>query len=169
MPQQNSSRPQDPPKLPNNPRIITRVIEEPKRCEEIHNSIEAAGPFRRQLPHIGAQVMERRSGASALRQGEQFLRIIDTVDSKGRLGQQMRMASLTARRIKNPRPDRQTKQLDYAASFRTIALRREDRTVFPEVMRIEIAFPPLARRSVAQKNTGSRYAPNTSSIAARIS
>ncbi len=81
----------------------------------------------------------------------------------------MRVAALTARRIQDARADRQTKQLDYPPSFGAIALGREDRTVFPEVMRIEIVFPPLPPRSVGQKKTGSRYAPNTSSIAARIS
>jgi hypothetical protein len=117
--------------------------------------------------------MQRRTCPLTLRQRKQFRRIVDAVDSKARLGQQVRVTSLTARRIQDTRPDRQTEQLDYATSFRAIALRRKDRTVFPEVMRIEIAFPPLPlplpRRSVAQKKTGSRYAPNTSSIAARIS
>jgi hypothetical protein len=81
----------------------------------------------------------------------------------------MRVTALTTGRIQDARADRQTEQLYYATSFSAIALRREDRTVFPEVMRIEIVFPPLPPRSMAQKKTGSRYAPKTSSIAARIS
>ena len=47
-----------------------------------------------------------------------------------------------------------------------IALEREQGFVFLEVLGVEVRRPPVRP---GQKNTGSRYAPNTSSIAARIS
>ena len=77
------------------------------------------------------------------------------------------MPALTAWSIEYARPDRESKNFYDPRSFRAIALSGEYRRVLEKVMRIEIAFPPL--RLASQKNTGSRYAPKTSSIAARIS
>lgn len=77
------------------------------------------------------------------------------------------MATLATRRIEHSRSHRKAEHLDHSARLGSRALGREHRIVFLEVLRIEIAFPPL--RFTTQKNTGSRYAPNTVSIAARIS
>lgn len=123
MPQQNPSRPQHARKLGDGAGIVTRVVEEPKRRKEIHNSIEAIAPFCGKLAHVGAQIVQRRTRTSALRQSEQLVRIIDAVHLEARLGQQMRVAALTTGRIQNARANRQTQQLDDAARFRAIALR----------------------------------------------
>ena len=101
------------------------------------------------------------------RSGQQLARIIDAVYAKPCFGEQMGMAALTAWRIENPRANGKSEHIDDSRSLRAIALRCEDRGVLEEVVRIEIAFPPLCLST--QKNTGSRYAPKTSSIAARIS
>ena len=77
------------------------------------------------------------------------------------------MASLTTWSIENARSDRKSQNFDDTRDLGAIALRSENWSVLEEIMRIEIAFPPL--RLSTQKNTGSRYAPKTSSIAARIS
>jgi len=74
---------------------------------------------------------------------------------------------LTTRCIENARADGKSQNFDDTSNFGAVTLCSEDRRVFEEIMRIEIAFPPL--RLSTQKNTGSRYAPKTSSIAARIS
>src|SRR6266496_2789970 len=79
----------------------------------------------------------------------------------------MRVTTLPTWSIENARADGKSQNFDDTRDFGAITLRGEDRSVFQEIMRIEIAFPPL--RLSTQKNTGSRYAPKTSSIAARIS
>ena len=123
MPEQNATRFQNTREFANDTGIVTRVVEESERRKKINHSIEATRPSRRQPAHVGAQIMQRRTGASTLRQSEQFLRIIDPVHLEARLGQQMRVAALTTGRIQKARPDRQTEQLDYAARFSAIALR----------------------------------------------
>jgi hypothetical protein len=79
----------------------------------------------------------------------------------------VRMAPLPTWRIEDARANRKSEHVDNARSLGPIPLRCENRRVLEKVVRIEIAFPPL--RLSTQKNTGSRYAPKTSSIAARIS
>lgn len=79
----------------------------------------------------------------------------------------MGVAPLATRHVENARCHRQPEQLYEARRFPTIALGREQETVFQEIVGIEGRLPPLAR--FLQKKTGSRYAPNTDSIAARIS
>jgi len=79
----------------------------------------------------------------------------------------MRVATLAARYIKNTRADGKAKELDESRCLLPIALGREKEAVLTEIVGVECGLPPLAR--FLQKNTGSRYAPNTDSIAARIS
>ena len=101
------------------------------------------------------------------RSRQQLSRIVDAVYAKACFGEQVRMATLTAGRIENTRANGKSERIDDARRLGTIALSCEYGSVLEEVVRIEIAFPPL--RLSTQKNTGSRYAPKTSSIAARIS
>jgi hypothetical protein len=79
----------------------------------------------------------------------------------------MRVPPLPARDVEYARCYRKSKQLDEARRLLAIALVREQQPVFQEIVGIEGRLPPLAR--FLQKKTGSRYAPNTDSIAARIS
>jgi hypothetical protein len=79
----------------------------------------------------------------------------------------MGVAPLATRDVENARCHRQPEQLYETRRFPTIALGREQEPVFQEIVGIEGRLPPLAR--FLQKKTGSRYAPNTDSIAARIS
>lgn len=64
------------------------------------------------------------------------------------------MTTLPAWSIEHARAHRQSKNFDEAPGFSPVALRRENGSVLKEVLRIEIAFPPLRRTT--QKNTGSR-------------
>ena len=66
----------------------------------------------------------------------------------------MRVAALATWRIENSGADRKPQNVDDTRHFPAITLRGEDGSVLEEIMRIEIAFPPL--RLSTQKNTGSR-------------
>jgi hypothetical protein len=66
----------------------------------------------------------------------------------------MRVASLTTWSIENARADGKSQNFDDTRDFGAITLRSKDGSVLEEIMRIEIAFPPL--RLSTQKNTGSR-------------
>ena len=98
--------------------------------------------------------MQRRSASAPQRCGEQLARVVDAVYSKACLGQEVGVAALTARHVEDARSDRKPKDFDYSCNFGAIPLGGEDRRVFQEVVRIEIAFPPL--QLATQKNTGSR-------------
>ena len=60
---------------------------------------------------------------------------------------------------------RQLNQLHKACDLRAILAQVKERLVLAYVAFVEVRLPP----GLAQKNTGSRYAPNTLSSAARIS
>ena len=111
--------------------------------------------------------MKRLAGSTLCREGEKLAREVYTVDAKAGFSEKMRMPSLSAGRVQNPGTGREAEYLDEPACFAAITLWSEDGGVLEKILRIEIAFPPL--RAARQKKTGSRYAPNTSSIAARIS
>ena len=64
------------------------------------------------------------------------------------------MAALAAWGVEHTRPDRKAQDLYDSRSFGAIALPCKNGRVFEEVVRIEIAFPPLPLST--QKNTGSR-------------
>ncbi len=66
----------------------------------------------------------------------------------------MRVASLATWRIENAGADGKSKNFDDTRNLGAITLCGEYRRVLEEIMRIEIAFPPLRRST--QKNTGSR-------------
>ena len=79
----------------------------------------------------------------------------------------MGVAALATRYIENARARRESQQLDQSRSFLAVALECKKRAVLEQVVGVERGLPPLFR--FLQKKTGSRYAPNTVSIAARIS
>ncbi len=79
----------------------------------------------------------------------------------------MRVSSLSARDIENASTRRQSKKLDESRRLLTITLECEQKSVLEKVVGVKSGFPPLLR--LLQKKTGSRYAPKTVSIAARIS
>lgn len=83
------------------------------------------------------------------------------------------MAPLAARDVEHPGAVGKGKDGEEPRRLLPVALEREDRVVLEQVMSVEVRLPPVGGRRGArpliQKNTGSRYAPNTSSIAARIS
>lgn len=79
----------------------------------------------------------------------------------------MRVTALPARDVENSRSDRQTQDFLQPRDLDPVAPQVEDRLVLPQVMGVECRLPPL--RGFLQKKTGSRYAPKTDSIAARIS
>src|SRR5450755_2762598 len=76
----------------------------------------------------------------------------------------MRVPALPARHIEDARVRRKLQHLHNPGDIAPVCFRREYRLVLEQVLRVEIVAPPLG-----QKNTGSRYAPNTLSSAARIS
>jgi hypothetical protein len=80
------------------------------------------------------------------------------------------MSSLTARDVEHARAGRKSEHIDQTRRLTPIALEREQRLVLEQILIVEVRLPPFgALLGQAQKKTGSRYAPNTSSIAARIS
>ena len=79
----------------------------------------------------------------------------------------MRVSPLSTGYVQQARANWKRKQLDEARYFLSVALGREEKTVLTEIVGVECRLPPLAR--FRQKKTGSRYAPKTASIAARIS
>ena len=84
----------------------------------------------------------------------------------------MRVAALTARDVEDPRAGGQPENIDQASDLAAVACEVEDRAVLEQVVGVEVSGPPIVGNgtfSRSQKKTGSRYAPNTASIAARIS
>jgi hypothetical protein len=82
----------------------------------------------------------------------------------------MRMAALPARDVEESRAARQREDIHQAGDFAAILGEVEDRLVLQQILGVEVRRPPVGLlRARAQKNTGSRYAPNTSSSARRIS
>lgn len=77
------------------------------------------------------------------------------------------MAPLPTGAIENACANRQAHARDESSDESAFQPRIEEPGVFPQVQGIEVRLPPLT--AGRQKKTGSRYAPNFSSIAARIS
>jgi hypothetical protein len=147
--------------------VVGGIEKESKGCEEIDHRIKAVRPPLGKPPHVAARVAKGVPFTASPSAVEQRCRIVEAVDVEPRLGEEVRVASLAARNIQNPCPDRKLEDLDETPDFTSIALGREERFVFEEVVGVEVRRPPVVR--CGQKNTGSRYAPNTSSIARRIS
>ena len=166
MPKKNSTRLKDASEFRDHAGIVTRVVEESKGREKIYHGVESTFPPSRKATHVAAGVFEIRPRPALARNLQKMLGIIETVDSIARLGQQVCMPSLSARYVEYARSYGETKYIDNARGFMTIALGGENRLILEQILGVEVRLPPLA---FPQKNTGSRYAPKTSSIAARIS
>jgi hypothetical protein len=79
----------------------------------------------------------------------------------------MRVTSLTAWDIEDSSARGKSEQVDEPRCFAAVPLGREKWAVLKEIVGVERRLPPFF--GLSQKKTGSRYAPNTVSIAARIS
>jgi hypothetical protein len=95
------------------------------------------------------------------------------VDVEPGLGEQVRVPPLPARAVEHAGPRRELEHVDEPRDLAPVLLEPEDGLVLEQVARVEVRPPPVPGGSLTlrrgQKNTGSRYAPNTSSMAARIS
>jgi hypothetical protein len=96
---------------------------------------------------------------------QQLRRIVEPIHFVAGLGEQVRVPPLAAGAIQDARSDRELEDVDQAGDFTPVARQVEQRLVLEEIRLVEVRSPPL----LGQKKTGSRYAPNTSSSAARIS
>jgi hypothetical protein len=139
------------------------VPEEAKRREEIQHRVESPAPARWQAPHVPASVTKVLTGPAFLGDAQQLLRVVEPVDIVTGFSQQMRVPPLSARYVQKARANRETEQIDKACYFLSIPLGREEKAVLTEIVGVERGLPPLTR--LCQKKTGSRYAPNTDSIA----
>ena len=138
--------------------------EESEAREEIEHGIKTTAPFLRQRAHVATLVAEMRAGAAGLRALQEFGGVIETGDVESGLREQVRVSPLAARHVEDPRVGRQPEHVHDPRHVAPVELGREDRLVLEQVLRVEVVAPPFH-----QKNTGSRYAPNTLSSAARIS
>jgi len=112
-------------------------------------------------------VAEIRARPALPRDLEQVVGVVESIDVVARFSEQVRVPSLAARDVQHARADGKSKQLDEPRDFRASSFGCEQRAVLEKIVRVERRLPPLA--ALLQKNTGSRYAPKTVSIAARIS
>ena len=170
VPHQCSARREHAGKLGDDARVIGGIGEEAEGGEQVHHRVEPAGPARRQLAHVTARVAQCGPGAALPCLPDQMRRVVQTVDVEAGFGEQMRVASLTAGYVQHPRPGWEREDLHQTRDLASVADEIEDRFVLEQVVRVEVRGPPLLRLACGrQKNTGSRYAPNTSSRARRIS
>ena len=114
MPDQNSTGLQDASKLSDDARIVGWIIEEPKRCEEIYDAVEAIGPHRRKFAHVRASVVKRWTCTSLQRSSQQLSGIIDAVYAKACFGKQVCMATLPTWRIEDARANGKSEHVDDA-------------------------------------------------------
>jgi hypothetical protein len=99
--------------------------EEPERREEIEHGIEPLGPSRRHLSHIASGISEPRTCAALSGNGQQLSGVVQAVHVQSGFGQQVRVTPLPARDVEYARCYRESKQLDEARRFLTIALGRK--------------------------------------------
>ena len=142
--------------------VVGGLNEEAERREEIQDRAEATRPPCRQAPHVSARITESRAGTAGTCSLQQRGGVVHTVDVEARLGEQVRMASLSAWTIENSRAGRQAEDRDESRYLASIPLEREERLVLEQILGVEVrrppitGLPPAARRSTLQKNTGSR-------------
>ena len=130
-------------KLDNDAPIVGGVGEKPKGREEVQNRIEAGRPLARQPPHFTTTVAQRRADAARLRAREELSREIESVDAESGLGEEVGVASLAAGHVEDTCAGGKAENVDEARDLLAVALEREDGLVLAQVMRIEIARPPL--------------------------
>jgi hypothetical protein len=99
--------------------------EESERCEEIKHGIEPLRPSPGHLSHIATRVSETGTSATLSRHSEQLTGVIQAVDLVSRFGQEVCVATLTARNVEYARCHRKSEQLYETRRFLTIALMRE--------------------------------------------
>jgi len=167
MPDENTVGLQHAREFPNHLCVVARMRKESERREEIEHGVEASLPARRHLAHVAAGVSQIWTDAALAGDSQQIIRVVETIDIESGLRQQMRVPALATRDVENARSRRQSQKLDEPRSLLAIALEGKKRAVLQQIVSVERGLPPLFR--FLQKNTGSRYAPNTVSIAARIS
>src|ERR1035437_2940905 len=138
--------------------------EEAETREEVEHGVETPAPFFRQRSHVAALVPDMRAAAARVRVLQKVGGIVEAGDVEARFRKQVGMPSLPARHVEQPRIRGQFEHVEDPRHVAPVPLRSEDRLVLEQVLRVEVPTPPLR-----QKNTGSRYAPNTLSSAARIS
>ena len=141
--------------------------EDSERREEIEDCVKPFRPTIGHAAHVAARVAKVLPFPTFARYVEQLLRVVEAVDVVAGFREEMRVPALPARYVEHARANRKSQQLDKARYFLSVALGREEKTVLTEIVGVECRLPPLAR--FRQKKTGSRYAPKTASIAARIS
>ena len=88
-------------------------------------------------------ISKTRPGSTPPGDSEERTRIVDAVDVKPRVGEEMRMSSLATRNVENSRPRGKAEQLDQPSNFTPIALRREDWLVLEEILGVEVGAPPI--------------------------
>lgn len=172
VPNENSARAKDTGKFGDHTTVIGWIGKEAERREEIQHSVEAFRPPARQSAHVAAVVSEIRPSSPRPRPREELAREVEPIDTETRLGEKMRMASLTAGNVQNPRGGWQPEEIDDASHLATVALQVEERLVFAQIIGVEIASPPVVGATsaprtdsftrtvpvlpLAQKKTGSR-------------
>ncbi len=196
VPDQHATGTEDSRKFPYHPDVISWIGEESKGREEVEYCIELSSPSYRKLSHVAASVAKPLSSTSRPCDSKQVGRVVQAIHHETGFREQVRMPALPTRNVKNPGTHGKPKNVDEAADFPAVPLRLEYRIVLEKVVGVEVSLPPLFRYfaprcrtaprdagsslhlcvaggalclAVNQKKTGSRYAPNTSSIAALIS
>ncbi len=167
MPHQPASRREHAREFCDDAAVVSRVGEKPERCEKIEHYFEPVLPSGREPPHVTVGVAKVGAGPAIARDLQEILGVIDRVDVVSRFREQVRVSALTTRNVENPRANRQSQQVNESRDFGACAFRCKQRAVLQQVVGVERGLPPLD--SLLQKKTGSRYAPKTDSIAARIS
>ena len=130
--------------------------------------------YKTMLTDIGAR--DSRFVAALIEEGEEVGGVVESVHVEPGLSQQVRVPALAAWDVEDAGTGGEPEDLDETGDLAAVPLECEDRFVLEQVVRVEVRRPPFGRaaapagaRTRGQKNTGSRYAPNTSSMAARIS
>ena len=161
------------------------MTEEAKRCPTLMTASKRPVHARWQRTHVTAMKPHSPStlgGIGRARLTDQIPGVVQAIDAIAGVGQQRGVPALSARDIEDPRANRYTQDLDEPPDLPARRPLPKHRLVLDEVMGIEIRDPPLGpgrrepanarssdERGSVQKKTGSRYAPKTDSIAARIS
>lgn len=146
MPNENASGPKHARELADHTTVIRRIAKEAERCEQVQDGIELSGPFRGQTSHVAKLIAEPCTSSARAGASQQLRRQIQTIDVEASLGEQVRMAPLTAGHVENVRPIRQAENVEQPRHFLTVALECEQRFVFAKIGGVEIMRPPIAVR-----------------------
>jgi len=167
MPDEDASGLQDSRELVDHFRIVARTGKEAERSEEVDDRVELRCPAAGHLSHVTLGVLQIRADASFASEANEVLGVVEAINLESSFGEKMSVSSLPARDVKNSGSMRKAQNVNDTGCFVSVALEREDWLILEQIPGVEIRLPPLG--CFSQKKTGSLYAPNTSSIAARIS